>query len=68
MEHGEEASPKITELEALCKRLREYAQKLKEENTKLQGMIESCDELSMEITKEIGLDHLGEDVWDEDED
>jgi hypothetical protein len=68
MEHGEEASPKITELEALCKSLREYAQKLKEENTKLQGMIESRDELSMEITKEIGLDHLGEDVWDEDED
>jgi hypothetical protein len=29
-EHEEESSQKITELEALCKRLREDAQKLKE--------------------------------------
>jgi hypothetical protein len=30
-EHEEESSQKITELEALCKRLREDAQKLKKE-------------------------------------
>jgi hypothetical protein len=38
-EHQEESSQKITELEALCKRLREDAQKLKEEKTTLEGMI-----------------------------
>jgi hypothetical protein len=38
-EHEEESSQKITELEALCKRLREDAQKLKEEKTTLEGMI-----------------------------
>jgi hypothetical protein len=59
-EHEEESSQKITELEDLCKRLREDAQKLKEENTKLEGMVESHDELITEITKEIGLDRMGE--------
>jgi chromosome segregation ATPase len=49
-EHGKEASQKITELEALCKKLREDAQKLREEKTKLEGMIESHDELIMEFT------------------
>jgi hypothetical protein len=38
-EHEEESSQKIIELEALCKRLRENAQKLKEEKTTLEGMI-----------------------------
>jgi hypothetical protein len=38
-EHEEESSQKITELEAMCKRLREDAQKLKEEKTTLEGMI-----------------------------
>jgi predicted nuclease with TOPRIM domain len=38
-EHEEESSQKITELEALCKRLREDAHKLKEERTTLEGMI-----------------------------
>jgi hypothetical protein len=38
-EHEEESSQKITELEALCKRLRKDAQKLKEEKTTLEGMI-----------------------------
>jgi hypothetical protein len=38
-EHEEESSQKITELEALCKRLREDAQKLREEKTTLEGMI-----------------------------
>jgi hypothetical protein len=65
-EHGEEASQKITELEALCKRLREDAQMLKEEKTKLEGMVESHDEFIMEIAKETGLDHMGEDAEDED--
>jgi hypothetical protein len=31
-------------------------------------MVESHDELIMEITKETGLDHMGEDVEDEEED
>jgi hypothetical protein len=47
--------------------LREDAQKLKEENIKLEGMVESCDELITEITKEIGLDRMGEDAEAEDE-
>jgi hypothetical protein len=65
-EHEEESSQKIIELEALCKRLREDAQKLEEET--LEGMVESHDELITEITKEIGLDHMGEDAEDEGED
>jgi hypothetical protein len=44
------------------------AQKLKEEKATLEGMVESHDELVMEITKETGLDHMGEDAEDEDED
>jgi hypothetical protein len=38
-EHEEESSQKIIELEALCKRLIEDAQKLKEEKATLKGMI-----------------------------
>jgi hypothetical protein len=38
-EHEEESSQKIAELEALCKRLREDAQKQKKEKTTLEGMI-----------------------------
>ena len=44
-ENEEESSQKITELEAICKRLREDAQKLREEKTILEGMIESRDKL-----------------------
>jgi hypothetical protein len=40
---------------------------LKEENTKPEGMLESRDELITEITKEIGLDRMGEDAEAEDE-
>jgi hypothetical protein len=40
-EHGEEDRQKITELKALCKKLRK-------EKTKLEGMVESCDELIMD--------------------
>jgi vacuolar-type H+-ATPase subunit I/STV1 len=67
-EHEEESSQKITELEALCKRLREDIQKLKEEKTTLEGMIQSCDELIMEMVKEYELNHMGENDDDEDED
>jgi hypothetical protein len=42
-EHEKESSQKIIELEALCKRLREEAQKLREEKTTLEGMIQSRD-------------------------
>jgi hypothetical protein len=67
-EHEEESSQKITEVEALCKKLRGDAHKLEEEKATLEGMVEYRDELITEITKEIGLDHMGEDVEDEDED
>jgi hypothetical protein len=55
-------------LEALCKRLREDAQKLKEEKTTLKGMIQSRDELIMEMTEEYGLNRMGENDDDENED
>jgi hypothetical protein len=67
-EHEEESSQRITELEALWKRLWEDAQKMKEEKATLEGTVESHDELIMEIVKETGLDRMGEDVEDEEED
>jgi hypothetical protein len=67
-EHEDESSQKITKLEALCKRLREDAQKLREEKTTLEGMIQSCDELILEMAKEYGLNLMGENDDDEDED
>jgi hypothetical protein len=66
-EHEEESSRKITELEALCKRLREDAQKLREEKATLEGMIKSCDELLVEMAEEFGLNRMGENDDDEDE-
>jgi hypothetical protein len=48
--------------------LREDAQKLKEEKATLEGLVESRNELIMEIVKKIGLDRMGEDAEDEDED
>jgi hypothetical protein len=66
-EHGEESSQKITELEALCKKLREDTPRLEEEKATLEGMVESHDELLMEIARAIGLDHMGEDDEDEEE-
>jgi hypothetical protein len=48
-EHEEESSQKIIELETLFKRLREDAQRLREERTALEGMIQSCDELIQEM-------------------
>jgi hypothetical protein len=41
---------------------------LKEEKATFDGMVESRDELIMEITKETGLDYMGEDAEDEEED
>jgi hypothetical protein len=67
-EHEEKSSQKITELEALCKKLREDTQRLEEEKASLEGMVESIDELLMEIAKETGLDRMGEDAEDEEED
>jgi hypothetical protein len=67
-EHEEESSQKITELEALCKRLRKDAQKLREERATLEGMIKSRDELLMKMVDEYGLNRMGENDDDEDED
>jgi hypothetical protein len=64
-EHEEESSQKIMELEALCKKLREDAYKLK---ASLEGMVESHHELITKIAWEIGLDCMGEDAKDEEED
>jgi hypothetical protein len=65
-EHEEELSQKITELEALCKKLREDTQRLEEKAT-LEEMVESHDELLMEIAREMGLDRMGEDEDEEEE-
>jgi hypothetical protein len=67
-EHEEESSQKIIEMEALCKRLREDAQKLREEKSTLEGMIQSRDELILEMAQEYGLNHMGENDDDKDED
>jgi hypothetical protein len=48
--------------------LREGTQRLEVENATLQGMVESHNELLMEITREIRLDRMGEDAEDEEED
>jgi hypothetical protein len=66
-EHEEDSSQKIIELEAVCKRLREDTQRLREERTTLEGMIQSRDELILEMTEEYGLNHMGENDDDEDE-
>jgi hypothetical protein len=55
-------------LEALCKRLREDAQKPREEETTLEGMIHSRDELILEMAEEYGLNRMGERNDNEDED
>jgi hypothetical protein len=46
----------------------EDAQKLREEKTALEGMVESNDELIMDIDKEYGLNRMGENDDDEDDD
>jgi hypothetical protein len=67
-EHEEESSQKITELETLCKRLREDAQRLREERTTREGMIQSRDELFLEMAEGYGLNHMGENDDDDDDD
>jgi hypothetical protein len=66
-EHEEESSHKIIELETLCERLREDAQRLREERTTLEGMIQSRDELILEMAEEYGLNRMGENDDDVDE-
>jgi hypothetical protein len=67
-EHGEESSWKITELEALCQRLRDDTQRLEEEKATLDEMVESRDELLMEIARETELDCMDEgEVGEEEE-
>jgi hypothetical protein len=64
----EESSQRIIEQEALCRKLREDTQRLEEEKATLEGMVESHNELLMEIARETGLNCLGEDAEDEEED
>jgi DnaJ-domain-containing protein 1 len=66
-EHEEESSRKITELEVLCKKLRVDTQRLLEEKATLEEMVESHDELLMEIAREMGLDRMGEDKEEEED-
>jgi hypothetical protein len=66
-EHEEEKSQKITELEALCKKLRDDTQRLEEEKATHEEMVKSHDELLMEIAREAGLDRMGEDEEEEEE-
>jgi hypothetical protein len=52
----------------LCKKLREDTQRLEEGKVTLEEMVESRDELLMEIARETGVDHILEDDEDEAED
>jgi hypothetical protein len=47
--------------------LRQDAQKLREEKTTLEGMIQSHDELILEMAEEYGLNRMGENDDDDDE-
>jgi hypothetical protein len=47
--------------------LSEDTQRLEKEKATLEGMVESYNELLMEITREAELDHMGEDDGDEEE-
>jgi hypothetical protein len=47
--------------------LREDAQRLREERTTLEGMIQSRDELILEMAEEYGLNRMGENDDDVDE-
>jgi peptidoglycan hydrolase CwlO-like protein len=64
-EHEEESSQKITELEAMFKKLREDTQRLEKDKATLEEMVESRDELLMEIARETGQDCIGEDDEEE---
>jgi hypothetical protein len=47
--------------------LRKDAQRLREERTTLEGMIQSYDELILEMAEEYGLNRMGENNDDEDQ-
>jgi hypothetical protein len=64
--HGEEASQKITKLEALRKQKEDDANKMNEEKAKLEGMMQSPDKLITEMADEYGLNHKRENDDDED--
>jgi hypothetical protein len=66
-EHEEESGRKVIKLEALCKRLRQDTQRLEEEKATLEEMVESRDELLLEIARETGLDRMGEDEEEDEE-
>jgi hypothetical protein len=66
--HGEEASQRITKIEAQCKQKEDAAKKLKEEEANREGMIQSRDELIMEMADKYGLNRMGENDNDEDKD
>jgi hypothetical protein len=66
-EPKEESGQKITELEALCKKLRDDTQRLEDGKATLEEMVESRDELLMEIAREMGLDHMGEEEEEEED-
>jgi hypothetical protein len=59
-EYEKESSQKIAKLEALCKKLREDTQRLKEEKATLEEMVDSHNEVLMEIAREMRLDLMGE--------
>jgi hypothetical protein len=67
-EHEEESGRRVIELEALYKKLRDDTQRLEEEKATLEGLVESHDELLMEIAREMGLDYMGEDEEEDEED
>jgi hypothetical protein len=52
----------------MCKKYAEDAQKLREEKTKLEGMVESRNELISEIVDKYGYNRNDEDADDEDDD
>jgi DNA repair ATPase RecN len=55
-----EVSRRITELDTLCKKHGEVVEKLKE-NATLESMVQSHDELILEIATETRLDRMGDD-------
>jgi hypothetical protein len=67
-DHREKASRWIMELEPLCKQQEEVIEKLKKENTTLEGMVPSREELIMEIATRTGLNRMGGDDLEDDND
>jgi hypothetical protein len=63
----QEASWRITEVESLSKQHEEVIRKLKKENATLKRMVQSHDELIMEIVAETRPDWMGEDDHEDDD-